>query len=119
MEAALDTLAAIGRRTGRRTVAVLGEMKELGEESRSGHLRVGRFAAAAAVDVLVVVGEPARAIAEGATRTGGIVHVAAGRDEALEWVRNNVSADDVVLVKASRGAALEHIADGLLEGPTP
>lgn len=119
MEAALDTLAAIGRRTGRRTVAVLGEMKELGEESRSGHLRVGRFAAAAAVDVLVVVGEPARAIAEGATRSGGIVHVAAGRDEALAWVRNNVSADDVVLVKASRGAALEHIADGLLEEPTP
>jgi UDP-N-acetylmuramoyl-tripeptide--D-alanyl-D-alanine ligase len=34
-------------------------------------------------------------------------------------VRENVAAVDVVLVKASRGAALEHIADGLLEGPTP
>ncbi len=39
----------------------------------------------------------------------------AGRDEALAWVRENVAAADVVLVKASRGAALEHIADGLLD----
>ncbi len=44
--------------------------------------------------------------------------VTAGRDEALAWVRENVAAADVVLVKASRGAALEHIADGLLDaGP--
>ena len=39
----------------------------------------------------------------------------AGRTEALAWVRENVAAEDVVLVKASRGAALEKIADGLLE----
>jgi UDP-N-acetylmuramoyl-tripeptide--D-alanyl-D-alanine ligase len=39
----------------------------------------------------------------------------------MAWVRDNVAARDVVLVKASRGAALEKIADGLLEeeGPTP
>jgi UDP-N-acetylmuramoyl-tripeptide--D-alanyl-D-alanine ligase len=44
----------------------------------------------------------------------GRVRRTAGRDEALAWVRENVAADDVVLVKASRGAALEHVADGLL-----
>jgi UDP-N-acetylmuramoyl-tripeptide--D-alanyl-D-alanine ligase len=38
---------------------------------------------------------------------------AAGRDEAIAWLRHNVVARDVVLVKASRGAALEHVADGL------
>ena len=44
--------------------------------------------------------------------------VTAGRDEAMAWVRENVGSADVVLVKASRGAALEHIADGLLDaGP--
>ena len=70
------------------------------------------------MDVVVAVDEPARGIAEGAEATPGWAGVAvptAGRDEALSWVRNNVSAQDVVLVKASRGAALEAVADGLLE----
>jgi len=40
-----------------------------------------------------------------------------GRAEALDWVRNNADAGDVVLVKASRGAALESVAEGLLEPP--
>ncbi len=49
--------------------------------------------------------------------TGEVV-ATAGRDEAMAWVRENVASADVVLVKASRGAALEHIADGLLDaGP--
>jgi UDP-N-acetylmuramoyl-tripeptide--D-alanyl-D-alanine ligase len=39
---------------------------------------------------------------------------AAGRDAAVDWLRHNVSAADVVLVKASRGAALELIAEQLL-----
>ena len=119
MEAALDTLGGIGRRTGRRTVAVLGEMKELGEETEAGHRRVGAFAAAAGIDVVVVVGRAAAGIAAGAEAGEGTVHLTAGRDEALAWVRDNVATDDVVLVKASRGAALEHIADGLLEDATP
>ncbi len=38
----------------------------------------------------------------------------AGREQASEWLRHNVVARDVVLVKASRGAALEHVADVLL-----
>ena len=41
------------------------------------------------------------------------VHTA-GRDEALTWVRENAAAGDVLLVKASRGAALETVAEGLL-----
>jgi UDP-N-acetylmuramoyl-tripeptide--D-alanyl-D-alanine ligase len=46
----------------------------------------------------------------------------AGREQATDWLRHNVVARDVVLVKASRGAALEHVADGLaedLEGGNP
>ena len=118
MTAAIEALVAIGSRRGRRTVAVLGEMKELGEAAAADHRAVGRVAALAGVDVVVAVDEPARGIAEGAEATPGWAGVAvptAGRDEALSWVRNNVSAQDVVLVKASRGAALEAVADGLLE----
>jgi len=124
MTAAIDALVAIGGRRDGRTVAVLGEMKELGAGALEDHRAVGRAAAAAGVDVVVAVGEPARGIAEGAEGSAGWPGVAlhtAGRDEALSWVRKNVAAQDVVLVKASRGAALEVVADGLLEeeGTTP
>ena len=120
MAAALDTLDGIGR-SGRRTIAVLGEMKELGAEHETAHRRVGATAAAAGVDTLVVVGSEAAAIGDGTAAVAqwqGRLVLAAGREEALAWVRENVAAGDVVLVKASRGVALEHVADGLLE-PAP
>jgi UDP-N-acetylmuramoyl-tripeptide--D-alanyl-D-alanine ligase len=113
MTAALEALVAIGARRGRRTVAVLGEMRELGDRSHAGHVQVGRAARELGVDTVVVVGAAAAAIAEG---FGDEAIVTAGRAEALAWVRENVAGADVVLVKASRGAALEVIADGLLEG---
>ena len=117
MSAALEALAAIASRRSGRSVAVLGEMLELGTDTEPAHLGLGKEAAEAGVDVLVTVGEQARLIARGAGQVSewrGRAVVTAGRDEALEWVRNNVAAGDVVLVKASRGAALEHVADGLL-----
>jgi UDP-N-acetylmuramoyl-tripeptide--D-alanyl-D-alanine ligase len=116
MEAALSALADMGR-GGRRTVAVLGEMRELGATSQEGHLRVGRHAAASGIDVVVAVGAEAAAIARGAREEPGWhgeAVLTAGRDEALEWLRHNVAAGQVVLVKASRGAALEHIVEGLI-----
>ena len=116
MAAALDTLAQIASRRGR-AIAVLGEMLELGEDTRSGHLEVGRHAAAAGTDLLVTVGDTAGLIAEGARTVSGWqgkALAAKGCDEALALVRENVAAGDVVLVKASRGAALERVADGLV-----
>ncbi|WP_457204091.1 UDP-N-acetylmuramoyl-tripeptide--D-alanyl-D-alanine ligase [Nocardioides sp. HB32] len=111
MTAALEALVAIGARRSRRTVAVLGEMRELGPTSYDEHVGVGRTAADLGVDLLVVVGEGAAGIAVGFGRE---TIVTAGRAEALAWVRENASGADVVLVKASRGAALETIAEGLL-----
>jgi UDP-N-acetylmuramoyl-tripeptide--D-alanyl-D-alanine ligase len=115
MLAALETLAGIGARTGRRTVAVLGQMLELGDGAAEAHRSVGAYAARSGVDVLVAVGDDAARIAEGfaAVGGGGVSRTTAGRDEAADWLRHNVSAADVVLVKASRGAALELIADDL------
>ncbi|MCD4526339.1 UDP-N-acetylmuramoyl-tripeptide--D-alanyl-D-alanine ligase [Nocardioides sp. cx-173] len=117
MVAAIEALAAIGARAGRRTVAVLGEMRELGPDAHAAHDEVGRAAAAAGLDVILVIGEAASGIAEGARQSAGWqgdVVVTAGRTEALAWLRENVGARDAVLVKASRGAALEVVADGLL-----
>ena len=118
MDAALDALAAIGDRGERRTVAVLGEMLELGDTSAEQHAEVGVHAASLGIDVLVTVGDAAEAIADGARRTPGWAGEAvptAGREQATEWLRHNVGARDVVLVKASRGAALEHLADALAD----
>lgn len=111
MTAALDTLMVIGKRRGRRTIAVLGEMRELGEQSDAGHREVGRTARMLGIDTVVVVGQEAALIAEG---YGDEAILTAGRAEALAWVRENAAGSDVVLVKASRGVALEAIAQGLL-----
>ncbi len=117
MRAALETLAGIGTRSGRRTVAVLGEMLELGDGSAEAHRGVGAYAAEVGIDVVVTVGTAASAISEAyeAAPAAGVSIPTAGRDAAAEWLRHNVSAADVVLVKASRGAALELVADVLLE----
>jgi UDP-N-acetylmuramoyl-tripeptide--D-alanyl-D-alanine ligase len=121
MAAALDALVAIGVRRESRTVAVLGEMLELGAVHDGEHERVGRYAAEIGVDVVVAVGDPAAGIARGAVAVPqwhGTAVTPVGRDDALAWVRNNVLAQDasqwVVLVKASRGAALESVAEGLM-----
>jgi UDP-N-acetylmuramoyl-tripeptide--D-alanyl-D-alanine ligase len=95
-------------------------MLELGDGAAAAHAGVGTYAAQAGVDVLVSVGAAASAMTEGfsAVGTGGVTVPTAGREEAAEWLRHNVSAADVVLVKASRGAALEVIAEDLAHDRT-
>ncbi len=118
MGAALDVLHGIGARTGRRTIAILGEMLELGESAVGAHRKVGLKAVAADVDVLLTIGDLAAHMATAASEQAawrGEAIVTAGRDEALAWLRHNVSAADVVLVKASRGAALEVLALALID----
>jgi len=116
--AALAALVAIGRPRSGRTIAVLGQMMELGDEHEAGHRSVGADAVRLGVDVVVVVGEPAAPIADAITGPDGpVVITTEGRDDALAWVRQNAAPEDVVLVKASRGAALEWVAEQLLGGP--
>ena len=121
MLAAIETVAGIGARRAGRTIAVLGEMKELGDDAAGSHREVGEAAARAGLDLLVAVGEEAAGIAAGARGAadwGGEAIVTVGRDEAVAWLRKNARAEDVVLVKASRGAGLEVVAEELLEGGT-
>jgi UDP-N-acetylmuramoyl-tripeptide--D-alanyl-D-alanine ligase len=94
-------------------------MLELGEGGAEAHREVGRHAAESGVDRLVVVGERAAALAEGARGVGGWTGeavVTTDREAALALLRASVAPDDVVLVKASRGVALEAVAEGLLAG---
>jgi len=120
MRAALKGLVAMGRAEAaapRRTWAVLGEMRELGATSREEHDALGRLAVRLDVSRLVAVGAPARAISLGAELEGswnGEAAWVADVDEAIALLRDELAPGDVVLVKASRAAGLERVADALL-----
>jgi UDP-N-acetylmuramoyl-tripeptide--D-alanyl-D-alanine ligase len=115
MRAALELLAGL---PGRRVV-VLGGMLELGELHDAGHRDTG--AAASFADLVVVVGGrpggEAEGIAVGALAAGlppeRLVTVA-DAEGALDALRGRLAAGDVVLLKASRGIALERVVDGLV-----
>jgi UDP-N-acetylmuramoyl-tripeptide--D-alanyl-D-alanine ligase len=111
MVAALEVLATLPGRP----VAVLGEMRELGSGHEDGHRAVGA-AAARVVAELVVVGTAAAGIAVGAVAAGlepRRVHAVGDRDEAVAVLRAILRPGDAVLVKASRGAALETVVEAL------
>ncbi|MDP9022114.1 MAG: UDP-N-acetylmuramoyl-tripeptide--D-alanyl-D-alanine ligase [Actinomycetota bacterium] len=119
MRAAVAALLRIQGTVAGHSWAVLGLMAEMGETSRDDHRVLGRECAAAGLDRLVVVGSgDAAAIAVGAREAGfaadHLWHVD-DADGAVEVVRPRIRAGDVVLVKASRVAGLETVADALLD----
>ena len=117
MAAALKTLATLGR-LGGRTVAVLGEMAELGPAATAEHDRIGRLATRLGIDRLVGVGEPGRVMVNAARMEGmwpEEAEAVSGPDAALALLTPVLGPDDVVLVKASRVVALDRVADALLQ----
>jgi UDP-N-acetylmuramoyl-tripeptide--D-alanyl-D-alanine ligase len=115
--AALETLVAL--RGDGRAVAVLGEMAEIGPTSADEHARVGAEVARRGIAHLVVVGDGAAPLADGARAAGlapdAVVEVP-DADAASAHLAAVVRDGDVVLVKASRVAGLESVAERLLEG---
>jgi UDP-N-acetylmuramoyl-tripeptide--D-alanyl-D-alanine ligase len=117
LKAAIDSLAE--EDAGRR-IAVVGGMLELGERTEEMHLDAGRHAARRKLDRLVGVGDLGRLIVEGA-RDGGLpaerLATVASAAEAGELLRNELRSGDVVLLKASRGVALERAIEVLRRAP--
>jgi UDP-N-acetylmuramoyl-tripeptide--D-alanyl-D-alanine ligase len=95
-----------------RTVAVLGDMLELGEHSPTLHREIGEFASSAGLDLLVAVGPAAAVIADS---FAGESRRAADAREAAALVPGLLREGDTVLLKASRGVGLERVGDALLE----
>jgi UDP-N-acetylmuramoyl-tripeptide--D-alanyl-D-alanine ligase len=113
MQAALDDLVETARGAdGSRTVAVLGDMLELGPAERDFHERMGDHVDALGVDVLVTVGPLASAIAE---QFGGEAYAVADAGEAAALLPELLEPGDVVLVKGSRGVGLELVSEALIE----
>jgi UDP-N-acetylmuramoyl-tripeptide--D-alanyl-D-alanine ligase len=102
MRAALDHLGALG---GERRIAVLGEMAELGPDAPEYHREVGAHARSAGIDLVVGVGE--------AARNYDPDELVGAPEEAAELLAAQVESGDVVLVKGSRSAGLEAVADTL------
>ena len=111
MAAALETLATVAR--GRRAIAVLGPMNELGDESQRRHEEAGGLAARAGVAGLIVVGENAAPMLTGAKAErswrGELISVP-DAESAVTALGNLLGPGDVVLVKASRTIGLERVA---------
>ncbi|GAA4954382.1 UDP-N-acetylmuramoyl-tripeptide--D-alanyl-D-alanine ligase [Yinghuangia aomiensis] len=117
MRAALKALAAMAG--GRRTWAVLGEMRELGDASLAEHDTIGRLAVRLNIGRLVAVGgREARWMDIAAKNEGSWGEesvLVPDTQAAVDLLRSELRPGDIVLVKASRGAALERVAQALLE----
>jgi UDP-N-acetylmuramoyl-tripeptide--D-alanyl-D-alanine ligase len=110
MKAALRTLVELDA-DGKR-IAVLGEMRELGEESMRDHREVGERAAELGVDQLIAIGDVAAAIAE-AARNAGLPNTSVVRStsEAAQLLGEIAAPGDLILVKGSRGAHTEQVIE--------
>jgi UDP-N-acetylmuramoyl-tripeptide--D-alanyl-D-alanine ligase len=127
MAAALQALVALARGRGARAVAVLGEMRELGESTAAEHRAVGRLAVDLGVDRIIGVGGVADDIVRGAAEAlqerdhyppeGEEPVLVPDNAAALSFLLRTVGPGDVALVKASRGAALDEVAAALLADP--
>lgn len=107
--AAFQTVEGKGRK-----IAVLGEMRELGDFSQRAHLAVGTLVARSRFDLLVTVGRDGMWMAKGAIDGGMGMHQIeqfASAREAGSWLHGNAKPGDVVLLKGSRGNKLETILD--------
>ena len=106
-------LADLCTRPGRH-VAVIADMLELGPDEARFHREVGEDAARLGVDLVVAVGTRAASYPEGATGVASVTF--ASTDDAVAGVPALIEPGDVVLVKGSRGMAMERVARAIMGG---
>jgi UDP-N-acetylmuramoyl-tripeptide--D-alanyl-D-alanine ligase len=107
MSAAIDTLAEVAKD---RSIAVLGDMLELGHIAVEAHRRIGRKLAERGVKIVITVGELARNIADAAHEYGVAVAVACEtHSEAIKILQQYIRPGDTLLIKGSRGMKMEQI----------
>jgi UDP-N-acetylmuramyl pentapeptide synthase len=119
MNAALATVAMI--RKGERTVAVLGDMLELGDFSAEAHAALGAMVAQQGFDYLCAVGEYAEIMVAAALKGGMTPQTAkhcADKAEAAAFIQgllasSHLQHNDLVLVKGSRGMRMEQVIAAL------
>ena len=106
-KAAIDVLAAF---KGRK-VLVIGDMKELGEESTSAHIEVGEYARKSQIDVLLAVGEMSQLSSK---QFGASGQHFSEKDQLVLACKSMLNKNTAVLVKGSRGAGMDAVVDSLV-----
>ena len=99
-----------------RRIAILGDMLELGPGSEEAHFELGRHVQLFGINELVAVGEFADNMAAGAVEAGlphTHVHAYPDREPVISFLRETMKEGDLVLVKGSRGIALEKVVEAL------
>ena len=117
MELALETL--IEAKGKGRTIAVLGDMLELGSFTEEAHEQLGRKVSDLSIDFLLALGEKAPIVVESAIRHGFPMErarIVESHSEAISMLRQMIQNGDWILVKGSRRMAMEKIAEGLTKG---
>ena len=110
MKAALDYMSNI---KGKRKVAVLGDMLELGEYSKQLHEKIGEIVAKNKIDILITVGKEAKNIAEVAQNKIEKTIVCDTNNQAIEQINRIKSKNDCILLKASNGMNFGEILEGI------
>lgn len=105
VKAGINALTSIG---AKRTVAVLGDMLELGDYSQTAHKQCGEYAREKSVDILFAYGNESRFTAKGAEGVKEVYHFT-DEKELAEKISETVKCGDAVLFKASRGMKLENV----------
>jgi UDP-N-acetylmuramoyl-tripeptide--D-alanyl-D-alanine ligase len=113
LESMLASLKLLGQTPGKRRIAVLGTMKELGDYSVPFHRQVGEGAVAEGVDELLILADPAEAaaMADGASAiaTQQFEH----HDAVIRYLRETMQPGDRILFKASRAVGLDRVVEAL------
>ncbi|GAB1475178.1 UDP-N-acetylmuramoyl-tripeptide--D-alanyl-D-alanine ligase [Bacillota bacterium] len=112
MKAAIDVLAAL---KGTRKIAILGDMFELGDDEEKYHREVGEYASQKAIDVIISVGKNSEHISLAAKERGGQAFHFVSKDMLINVMAQWVRKGDAILVKGSRGMAMDEIARKLTE----
>jgi len=107
---AADSLVNAARNSGRRSIAVLGAMLELGAQSGDLHKKVGRQVCEAGTDIIITVGKQWECFKRKGTRKRPVLH-ADGHEDAAKLLRDLCRERDVVLLKGSRGSHMEVVFD--------
>ncbi len=101
----------------RRKVAILSDMKELGDSSKNYHQDIGKQVYSSGIDLLLTWGETAENISAGAIAGGmkkeKVLHFKT-KDELIDFAQKKINDDDVVLVKGSRSMKMEEVVEALI-----
>ena len=114
-EAVVASLQLLAAQPGTRRIAVLGTMKELGDQSVALHRQVGETVAALEIDELLILADPDEAealnVGSGSVATQMFDH----RDHLAAYIKAQMESGDRILFKASRSVAMDKVIDQLLK----